>query len=74
MEKSWNFIFQFLWEPCIRNVVTIAEFELFGFYFFCAVNRTQPIDWFTAFTHFLYYKCKQRTSPKLEKKMSSKSE
>ena len=25
-----------------------------GFYFFCAVNRTQPIDWFTAFTQLLY--------------------
>ena len=24
------------------------------FYFFCAVNKTQPVDWFTAFTQSLY--------------------
>ena len=59
--------------PPIDNSLTIVAFQ---FYFFCAVNRTQPTDWFTAFTQFLYLyqMLAENKFQKLKKKMSFKSE
>ena len=70
-----------------RNVVTIGEFVPSGFFkFFCAVNRTQPTDWFTAFTQLFYnkqifienqcqnleIKCRQSPSEEFEKQTKMK--
>ena len=46
-----------------------------GFYFFWAVDRTQPIDWFTAFTQLLYnIQMLAENQFEIEKNMLSKSE
>ena len=45
MEKSWNFVFEFLWEPCINLLhirPEIKRVHLFAF-FRTALNVSYPV-------------------------------
>ena len=49
MEKSWNFVFEFLWEPCIQKVNLLLHTPL--------LNKTPRLSSARMFAAYTLYIC-----------------